>query len=111
MAESRADFESHGLWQLLTQNRADYTVLTRRSGREWADKPGEGGRPKAFPVGTASTGGCRRWICYEKPLELRAQVVDSLILSFGEKNRLLRYQVGTAWSADWSGLAWDNLSK
>ena len=30
---------------------------------------GQSWRPKAFPVGTAFMGGCRRWICYERPLE------------------------------------------
>ena len=34
MAESSADFESHGSWELLTQIRADYMVFTRSSGKE-----------------------------------------------------------------------------
>ncbi len=57
MAESSADFESHGLSEPLTQNRADYTVFTRRSGERGHDQPGEDDRRHLASSSAAALGG------------------------------------------------------
>ena len=83
--------------QILTKLLADRLVFVPRAEEGGYDFSGEAQlgklmqgvvlpqvwRPKAFPVGTASTAGCSRWICSERPRRLAARTFRRLILVFG----------------------------